>query len=141
MSTENEFSSIIGCARECELRSKSCRVTTVGRFILTREARTPARTSARTCRNGCKRSKERRFEEMRLQGRRALREVVECEYYGTEAITRNFPFALRLSSLFFPSPYYRRKGRGEERGGRHEDRVRLPRLFSRARACTQMRDG
>lgn len=45
--------------------------------------------------------------------------VAECEYYGTEAITRDFPFAFFDSRLFFfaysvLSP--RREGRGEREG-------------------------
>ena len=87
--------------RECEPRFKSCEVTTTGRFILTREARTPVRTHA--CTHMSQRPQKEQGNvggDARLQGRRPSTRLLECEYYGTEAITEDFLFALRLSSFF-----------------------------------------
>lgn len=88
-----------------------------------------------------------------VAGPQALCEVAECEYYGTEAITRDFPFALRLSFFFSRIPYYHRKGGaggGAREGqspwlGQHEDRVSYHGFLValvRARRCeTDKEDG
>lgn len=132
--------------RECESRSKSCGITITFYFDKRgTHARTHVRT-ARTCRNGCKKSKE-TFEEMRLQGRRPSVRSPSVSITGPKQLRGDFPFALRLPSLFFSRiPYYRcDEGGGGERGGQSltlatRRSSQLPRLFSRARACTQMRD-
>jgi len=87
------------CVGTCESASRDpsrAVVTTTDRFILTREARTPARTHM---------SQRLQKEQGNVRGDavagpQALREVAECEYYGTEAIIGDFPFAFRLSSFF-----------------------------------------
>jgi len=127
------------CVGTCESASRdpSAVVTTTDRFILTREARTPARMHARTCRNGCKRSKE-TFEEMRLQGRRPSARSPSVSITGPKQLSGTF-LSRFDSRLFFA--YYRQEGGRGERGGRSlapATRIssQLPRLFSRIRACT-----
>lgn len=89
------------------------------RFISARKARTRARKHAgrhahvaATAKGARKRSRRRGC---RTAG---PPRVAECEYYGTEAITRDFPFAFFDSRLFFSHiPYYRREGgRGKREG-------------------------
>lgn len=72
------------------------------RFISARKARTRARKHAgrhahvaATAKGARKRSRRRGC---RTAG---PPRVAECEYYGTEAITRDFPFAFFDSRLFF----------------------------------------
>jgi len=80
-----------------------------------------------------------------VAGPQALRVVAECEYYGIEAITQGLSF--RTSArLFSRNRYYREEGETERGEGQSLTRAarrasRPPRLFSRARACAQMRDG
>lgn len=90
------------------------------------ERGTHARTHVRTHMSQRLQKKQGNVRGDAVAGPQALREVAECEYYGTEAITRDFPFD---SGLFFSRiPYYRRKGEEEEEEGnpwlrQHEDRV------------------
>lgn len=53
-----------------------------------------------------------------VAGPQARREVAECEYYGTKAITGNFPFALRTLVFFFfhVIPYYPSRGKRRREG-------------------------
>lgn len=104
------------------------------------ERGTHARTHIRTHMSQRLQKKQGNVRGDAVVGPQALHEVAEREYYGTGAITRGFPFALRLASFSFSRiPHYRRKGEGGERGGRSltpatRRSSQLPRSFQ-SRSC------